>query len=57
MAHGEPTIARTRGSGARLYVVDHGLCIWFGGEGRPMGVVPSTFLVIDRETGGEPGVI
>ena len=50
VAHREPTIARTRGRGACLDVVDDRLCIWFRGEGRPMGVVPSTFLAIDRRT-------
>lgn len=49
VAYGEPTIARTRGSGACLDVVDDGLCIWFRGKGRPMRVVPSTFLEIHRD--------
>lgn len=46
MAHSESAIAPTRRSGARLDLVDDSLRIWFRGQGRPMGVVPSTFLAI-----------
>lgn len=49
MAHGEPTIARTRGCSARFDIVDDGLRIRFRGKSRAMGVVPSTFLAIDRD--------
>ncbi len=49
MAHSKPTIARARGCSAFLDVIDDGLRIWFRGEGRPMGIIPSAFLPIPRD--------
>jgi hypothetical protein len=46
VAHRKTTIAGTRGSSARLDIIDDGLRIWFWGKSRPMGVVPSTFLLV-----------
>lgn len=49
MTNGEPAIARTRGSGALLDVVDDRLRIRLRDEGRPMGVIPSSLLTICRD--------
>jgi hypothetical protein len=46
VANGEPTITRTRRSGALLDVVYDRLCVWLWDETRPMGVVPGALLTM-----------